>query len=349
MRAVTDTRLAGHEPDGSFVRSVLHVPARRVTGRPSGLGTTGWPGRCLSESACDDVLKDVRREAVWGMEPRLVGRPTGEGGRSTAPLAGSSAWANSPASSSSNRAASGRRRGCRLTKRPPSTVGPSDESWLRARARRIGHGDDQSVGSARPLRAGTHPRVVPQNVEAGRFVPVTDRRLAGHDAHGPFVRSVLHVPARRVTGRPSGPATTGGPGRWLSESAYDDGVGRGATTRRPPDQRGRPVNRTSGGGGLAGFGPGRARVSSRRPLRPADAAVTDTRLAGRDAHGSFVRSVLNVTARRVTGRPSGLGTTGGPGPAARRQRGSADQPHLWRRLRSSASGRDGPACRPEDR
>ena len=79
--------------------------------------------------------RSVRPEPVWGAEPRPVGRQTGEVGRSTAPLAGSSAGANSPASPGSDTAASGRRRGCRRTTRPPSTVGPSDESWLRARAR----------------------------------------------------------------------------------------------------------------------------------------------------------------------------------------------------------------------
>ena len=148
---------------------------------------------------------------MWGAEPRPVGRPAGEVGRSTAPLAGSSAGPTRPHHSGSDTAASGRRRGCRCPTRPPSTVGPSDESWFRARA-----GGAAMVTirvSGQPSASGRDgPRVVPTTVEAGRFVrrrPTT----AGHDAHGSFVRAVLHVPARRVTGRPSGLGTTARPGR----------------------------------------------------------------------------------------------------------------------------------------
>ena len=155
------------------------------------------------------------------------------------------------------------------------------------------------------------------------------------------------------------------------------GVGRGATTRRPPDRRDRPVNRASGGimrlgqlaplrsaqtrprlagGAVVGarrgrprrsgrptsrgsapapaaavlppwrrsenrvsrrLRPGRARLSSRRPLRPA-ASCRDRHTPRRSQCARlFCACVLTVQARRVTGRPSGLGTTGGPGPAAR--------------------------------
>ena len=166
-RVMGRDRVAGHEPHGPFVRSVLNVPARRVTGRPSRYrdDRRTRPGRSLSETA---KSPDRRRCGARSHDPsaarpaRSAGQPRLWRDRALGPTRRPHPAQTRPRLAGG--AVVGARRG-----RPRRSGRPTSRGSAPARPATASlHGDNQSVGSAAGFEPGP---VVPQTVEAGRFVP----------------------------------------------------------------------------------------------------------------------------------------------------------------------------------